>query len=110
MPRTAHPTLAGVSIERPIVLGQGALVEGDFEGLTAPDDGGMTDSEGEEHIEDGIRMVTRPPIDRLREVITQSWEWIGGFVAPTDMTTNASTVGSATNAAYKRAVVIEHVS
>ena len=109
VPRTAHPTLAGVFIERPIVLGMGALVEGDYEGLTSPDDGGIK-SDDEVVEQDGVLMITRPPMDRLNEVITQSWEWIGGFVAPTDMTTNPSVVGSSTNAAYKRAVVIEHVS
>jgi hypothetical protein len=54
-------------------------------------------------------MVTREPIDRLQQIIAQSWYWIGGFCAPSDTTTNPTIIPTATNAAYKRAVMIEHV-
>lgn len=109
VPVFPHPTVAGLMVQNPIVLGMGALVEGDFEGLTNPDDGG-TRSLDEETLVDGIRMVTRPPMDRLGSVITQSWNWDGGFVAPTDVFTDPTTVMSATNAAYKRAIVIQHAA
>ena len=56
---------------------------------------------------DGVD-VTREPIDRLQQIIAQSWYWIGGFCAPSDTTTTPSTVSTATNAAFKRAVMIEH--
>ena len=39
-------------------------------------------------IVDGIAMVTREPIDRLQQIIAQSWYWIGGFCAPSDTLTN----------------------
>ena len=58
---------------------------------------------------DNIAMVTREPLDRLQQIIAQSWYWIGGFCAPTDVTTNPTTVPTATNAAFKRAVIIEHI-
>jgi hypothetical protein len=58
---------------------------------------------------DGVAMVTREPLDRLQQIIAQSWYWIGGFCAPTDINTNTSTIPTATNAAYKRAAMIEHV-
>ncbi len=58
---------------------------------------------------DGVAMVTREPIDRLQQIIAQSWYWIGGFCAPSDITTNPATVPTATNAAFKRAVMIEHI-
>jgi hypothetical protein len=54
-------------------------------------------------------MVTREPIDRLQQIIAQSWYWIGGFTAPSDVTTTNATVPTATLAAYKRAVMIEHI-
>jgi hypothetical protein len=54
-------------------------------------------------------MVTREPIDRLQQIIAQSWYWIGGFCAPSDTTTTPSTVPTATNATFKRAVIVEHV-
>ena len=58
---------------------------------------------------DDIAMVTREPLDRLQQIIAQSWYWIGGFCTPSDVNTNPTTIPTATNAAYKRAVMIEHV-
>lgn len=101
-----HPTLAGQFVRRPIVCGQGALIEGDFAGMGAADvapDGAMVS------IVDKVAMVTREPIDRLQQIIAQSWYWIGGFCAPTDLGTNPTIIPTATNAAYKRAVIIEHI-
>jgi hypothetical protein len=60
-------------------------------------------------IVDNVAMVTREPIDRLQQIIAQSWYWIGGFCAPSDTTTTPLTVPTATNAAFKRAVMVEHV-
>jgi hypothetical protein len=100
-----HPTLSGVNVRRPIVCGQGALIEGDFEGMATSDvapDGALV------NVVDKVAMVTREPLDRLQQIIAQSWYWIGGFCAPTDIGTNPTTVPTATNAAYKRAVIIEH--
>ena len=61
------------------------------------------------HVVDAVAMVTREPIDRLQQIVAQSWYWIGGFCAPSHMTTNPSTIPTATNATFKRAVMIEHV-
>jgi len=52
-------------------------------------------------------MVTREPLDRLKQIIAQSWYWIGGFALPTDVTADASIIPTATNAYLKRGVVIE---
>jgi hypothetical protein len=60
-------------------------------------------------IVDDVAMVTREPIDRLQQIIAQSWYWIGGFCAPSDTTTTSVTVPTATNANFKRAVMIEHL-
>lgn len=102
----AHPTLAGLMVRRPIICGQGALIEGDYAGMAA-DDIAPTDSIVS--MVDGIAMVTREPIDRLQQIIAQSWYWIGGFCTPSDTTTSPLTVPTATNAAFKRAVMIEHI-
>jgi hypothetical protein len=101
-----HPTLSGLMIRRPVICGQGALIEGDFAGMAATD-GAPVDSII--NMVDGIAMVTREAIDRLQQIIAQSWYWIGGFCAPSDTTTNPTTVPTATNAAYKRAVIVEHI-
>ena len=102
----AHPTLAGAVVRRPIIVGQGALIEGDFAGMAAND---VTPADSIVSVVDGIAMVTREPIDRLQQIIAQSWYWIGGFCAPSDTMTNPTVVPTATNASYKRAVMVEHV-
>lgn len=102
----AHPSLAGLSVRRPIICGQGALIEGDFAGMSDPD---IAPKDALVSMVDGVAMVTRHPIDRLQQIIAQSWYWIGGFCAPSDTTTNPTTIPTATNAAYKRAVMIEHI-
>jgi hypothetical protein len=101
-----HPTLAGLMIRRPVICGQGALIEGDFAGMAASD---VAPADSIITMVDGIAMVTRAAIDRLQQIIAQSWYWIGGFCAPSDTTTNPTTVPTATNAAYKRAVIVEHI-
>jgi hypothetical protein len=101
-----HPSIAGLYVRRPIVCGQGALIEGDFAGMAADD---VAPKDSLVNVIDNVAMVTREPIDRLQQIIAQSWYWIGGFCAPSDTTTTPTTVPTATNANYKRAVMIEHV-
>jgi hypothetical protein len=101
-----HPILSGLAIRRPVICGQGALIEGDFAGMAASD---VAPADSIITMVDGIAMVTREAIDRLQQIIAQSWYWIGGFCAPSDTTTNPTTVPTATNAAYKRAVIVEHI-
>jgi len=101
-----HPSLSGLVVRRPIICGKGALVEGDYAGMAATD---VAPADSVVTVIDGIAMVTREAIDRLQQIIAQSWYWIGGFCAPSDTTTNAATVPTATNAAFKRAVIVEHI-
>ncbi|MBW4024953.1 MAG: DUF4043 domain-containing protein [Proteobacteria bacterium] len=101
----SHPTISGLSVRRPIICGQGALIEGDFAGIGADD---VAPKDSIVTIVDSVAMVTREPIDRLQQIIAQSWYWIGGFCAPSDTTTTPLTVPTATNAAFKRAVMVEH--
>jgi hypothetical protein len=101
-----HPSIIGLYVRRPIVCGQGALIEGDYAGMAADD---VAPKDSLVNVIDGVAMVTREPIDRLQQIIAQSWYWIGGFCAPSDTTTTATTIPTATNANYKRAVMIEHI-
>ena len=101
-----HPSLAGVFIRRPIIVGKGALVEGTFAGIADSD---VAPGDSLISVIDGVAMVTREALDRLQQIIAQSWYWIGGYAAPTDITTTAATIPTATSAAYKRAVILEHV-
>ena len=101
-----HPTIGGAMIRRPIICGKGTLIEGDFAGMDKAD---VAPRDAIVHIVDNVAMVTREPIDRLQQIIAQSWYWIGGFVAPSDTTTTPTTVPTASNAAFKRAVMVEHI-
>lgn len=102
----AHPSLPGLMVRRPVICGQGALIEGDFAGMAAED---VAPKDSIVAMVDGVAMVTREPIDRLQQIIAQSWYWIGGFCTPSDTTTNPTTIPTATNAAFKRAVMVEHI-
>jgi hypothetical protein len=108
VPTTEAPqqmSLGAGPIHRAIVCGQGALIEGDFANVGSMD---IPDAEQSLlEVVDGVCMVTREPLDRLKQVIAQSWYWIGGFALPTDLTANASIIPTATNSYLKRAVVIE---
>lgn len=97
-------TLAGLKIRRGILCGQGALVEGDFESTGYSDVG---DGDSLKTMVDDVCMVTREPLDRLQQIIAQSWYWIGGFSVPTDMTANPNVIPTASNSYYKRGVVFE---
>jgi hypothetical protein len=97
----------GVRVRRPILAAPGALVEGDFAGMVerAYDTMG---SNADAALVEGVVQVTRGPIDRLQQIIAQSWFWIGGFVAPTDATATSQIIPTAGAQYLKRAVVIEH--
>lgn len=108
IPTTEAPQQASLGaglIHRAIVCGRGALVEGDYENM-ANHFAGDLDS-GEIESVDDVVMVTRPALDRLAQIIAQSWYWIGGFALPTDVTANTTIIPTATNSYLKRAVVIE---
>jgi hypothetical protein len=102
----AAPAVPGAYIRRPIIVGRGALIEGDFAGMAAED---VAPADSIVSLVDNVCMVTREPIDRLQQIIAQSWYWMGGFCAPSDTTTTSLTVPTATNANFKRAVMIEHI-
>jgi hypothetical protein len=97
-------TLGAGAIHRGIVCGAGALVEGNYAAT------GYTDVDNPDSLKvmvDDVCMVTREPLDRLQQIIAQSWYWIGGYAVPTDATANATVLPTATNSYFKRAVVLE---
>lgn len=93
------------NVQRGILCGQGALIEGVFTDNAYADAQEVDDDMIT--MLDGIAHVIREPVDQLRQVVSQAWVYMGGFVVPTDMTTNPQTVPTASNANYKRAVMIE---
>ena len=108
IPTTEAPQQASLgagAIHRAIVCGKGALVEGDYADAGHRD---IPDAEKSlmEQV-DSVVMVTREPLDRLKQIIAQSWYWIGGYALPTDATASTTIIPTATNSYLKRGVVIE---
>ncbi len=99
--------LAGVgTVRRGILCGQGALVEGTFTGEAYAETEGIDDEEMITVVDD-IAHVTREPLDALKQVVTQTWDYIGGFAVPSDITTNTQTIPTANNSAFKRGIMLE---
>ena len=106
-PTTADGGSSGnLTVHRPIFMGADALMAGPFEGIadlladtgveTVPMISMIGPANGVE-----VAMIIRPPQDRLQQIISASWSWVGDFAVPSDITTGDA-------ARYKRAVVIEH--
>jgi hypothetical protein len=98
--------LPGVgTVRRGILCGQGALVEGGFTGKGYEE--ALKLDEGMVELVEGIAHVTREPLDALKQVVTQSWAYIGGFSVPSDVLTNPNTIPTASNSSFKRAIILE---
>jgi hypothetical protein len=100
---------SGVNIHRPIFVGQEAITEyyQDLGALVT--EAGITGKVGESKITnsgievntDRIQLIIRAPLNRLQDLVSTSWKFIGDWPVRTDVTT-----GDATR--YKRLRVIEH--
>jgi hypothetical protein len=109
IPTTEAPqqVLNGLHIQRALVVGKGALIEGDYVDTGYSD---IPDAKGAlREIIDSVAMVTREPLDRLGQIIAQSWYWIGGFALTTDATVNTLIIPTSTNSYLKRAVLVESI-
>lgn len=125
----SFPVPVPVAVHRPIMCGAGSLVEGIFQrGLEAirnmSEGNSLADYSGVNmfsnpfninvirNVQDmsmaGMYMYVRHPLDRLGQIISQTANYTGGFVVPTDVTTNSNVILTASNAAYKRSVIFEH--
>jgi len=89
------------AIYRNIVVGADALIKGPFQdqaGLLASMTSGSTVEIKELG---GVVRILRAPLDRLGQVLSSTWSWIGGYTTGSDILTGD-------NAVYKRAVIVEH--
>lgn len=108
-------------VQRPIVCGKDVLVEGIFtQGIDAIRDLNAMMGIGETQSSPNMELLAntkwanlgyyyhvRPPIDALGQIITQAGNYVGGFTVPTDITTTAQIIPTASNSQFKRAVIIE---
>lgn len=94
----------GVKVHRPIICGESCLIEGYFEGLT---DEAQRAGPSIVSVIDNVAQVTRAPLDRLQQIIAQSWYAIMGYAVPSDITADPTIIPTANNSYFKRAVVLE---
>lgn len=98
----------GLSINRTLVTGGGVLYEKYIDESKYITEAGVTGKIGEFNIVNGgvavmsrrIRFILRAPLDRIQQVVSQSWSWTGDFPCPSDALAGDP-------ARFKRAVVIE---
>lgn len=98
---------ANLTVHRPIFMGADALMAGPFEGIsdlladTGVEEVPMISMIGPANGVE-VAMIIRPPQDRLQQIISATWSWVGDFAVPSDITTGDSS-------RFKRAVIVEHV-
>jgi hypothetical protein len=99
----------GTPVHRPIFIGQGAMYEYYLELSQLLTDAGVTGKIGEptitnngiEVFTDRVRLLIRSPLDRLQQLVSTTWQFIGDWPVGTDAT-------SGDKARYKRVLVVEH--
>ena len=99
-------TFGSNKVQYGALCGEGALIEGKFTANAYAETAGVP-ADDLITVVDGIAHITREPIDALKQVVTQSWSYIGGFAVPSDITTNPNTIPTASNSAFKRAVILQ---
>lgn len=102
------PSATTVRVRRPIVLGAECIIQGDFEGLETWLQREGVNPIAEVFLVNGVAQILRPPLDRLSQVCSLSWNWVGDFAVPTDLTATTAIIPTASNSLFKRALVLEH--
>lgn len=100
---------AGVPVLRTIITGGGAIYEKYIDEGQYITEAGVTGKIGQFSIINGgvaimtrrIRFILRSPLDRMQQLVSQTWSWSGDFPIPSDAL-------SGDGARFLRAVVIEH--
>lgn len=98
----------GVTVQRPLVMGGGALTNDPFAEMGSL----LNGTDGNSNVRmigpaTGVQvaMITRDPQDRLQQNLSSTWSWVGDFGVPSDVT-----AAGADLARYKRSVMVEHAS
>jgi hypothetical protein len=100
-----------VSVQRPMLVGAEALIEGVFQGMEnyTRNLNSQPNTVLAHQFDDTVQII-RYPIDRGGRWYSFAWDWIGGYCVPTDLTANANIIPTANASQFKRGVVIEHAS
>jgi hypothetical protein len=101
-------TIGSVDVHQPIVLGADAVVAAPFAEMgrllaetDVADVPSISMIDAAPNVQ--VARIVRPPQDRLQQVISSAWSWVGDFGVPTDITTGDASL-------FKRGVVIEHAA
>ena len=98
-----------VRIHRPLFVGQGLIMEYYMDLASLMTEAGVTGRVGEPRITNNgievfserIQLIIRSPLNRLQDMVSTSWKFIGDWPVRTDSATGDG-------AAFKRALIIEH--
>ena len=88
-------------------MGAESLLQGNFDGLETYLNVDGLNPLGAVMMVNNVAQIIRPPIDRMLRVLSLTWTWIGSFAVPTDQTATPVIIPTASNALYKRSIVIE---
>ncbi len=99
---------AGVNVLRTIITGGGAIYEKQINESEYLTDAGVTGKVGGFNVQtngvqvdvDGVRFTIRSPLDRLQQIVSQTWSFSGDWGIPSDVN------GGKSAGRYKRAVII----
>lgn len=105
------PTILGgsagsLTVHRPIVLGANSIMAAPFDSTgTLLTGTGVEDvpEVRQVNVTQGVDMtlLVRPPQDRLQQILSTTWSWVGDYGVPSD-------AGTGDAALYKRGVIVEH--
>lgn len=101
-------SVVGTGIRRVIVSGAETMIQGSFEGLEGWLARQAVNAIGDVRLVNNVAHVFRPPLDRLQQFMSLAWTWIGDFAIPTDLTATSTIIPTASDALYKRSIIIEH--
>jgi len=112
------PGQSNVVARHALVCGMGCIVKSPslgFERAAKRASGADLDDEGsigpagatDIRLVDGVKMVTRQPLDPEATVVTQTWSWQMGHAVATDVTSTPLVIPSTDYSRYKREVLIE---
>lgn len=99
--------LVGQRVRRPVMMGAESIIQGNFEGNETWLDREGVNPMHDVYLVNNVAHIIRPPLDRLAQVASMSWDWVGDFAVPTDLTANNLVIPTASNALFKRCVVLE---